>query len=137
MTVTTTQLGVRRGRLIARQLELRSGGGDEYAEVGAEGGQANPALDPAPCARAVHLMHAEHDSRRIARLADAFYRFGQLISREPPQRLHPEPDGQVRGADVYATQARHLRKIFTKLGISSRRELHAALAGLGPDSWAT
>jgi ATP/maltotriose-dependent transcriptional regulator MalT len=31
----------------------------------------------------------------------------------------------------------HLRKIFTKLGISSRRELHAAVAGLGPDSWAT
>ena len=28
----------------------------------------------------------------------------------------------------------HLRKIFTKLGISSRRELHATLARLGPDS---
>ena len=26
----------------------------------------------------------------------------------------------------------HLRKIFTKLGIGSRRELHAALAQLGP-----
>ena len=28
----------------------------------------------------------------------------------------------------------HLRKIFTKLGIGSRRELHAALAQLGQDS---
>ena len=28
----------------------------------------------------------------------------------------------------------HLRKIFTKLGIGSRRELHAALASLGQDS---
>jgi DNA-binding CsgD family transcriptional regulator len=27
----------------------------------------------------------------------------------------------------------HLRKIFTKLGIGSRRELRAALARLGPD----
>ena len=27
----------------------------------------------------------------------------------------------------------HLRKIFTKLGIGSRRELHAALEQLGPD----
>jgi DNA-binding NarL/FixJ family response regulator len=27
----------------------------------------------------------------------------------------------------------HLRKIFTKLGIGSRRELHAALAQLGQD----
>ncbi len=27
----------------------------------------------------------------------------------------------------------HLRKIFTKLGIGSRRELHAALAGHGQD----
>jgi DNA-binding CsgD family transcriptional regulator len=27
----------------------------------------------------------------------------------------------------------HLRKIFTKLGIGSRRELHAALARHGPD----
>ena len=26
----------------------------------------------------------------------------------------------------------HLRKVFTKLGIHSRRELHAALARLGP-----
>jgi DNA-binding CsgD family transcriptional regulator len=27
----------------------------------------------------------------------------------------------------------HLRKIFTKLGIGSRRELHVALAQLGQD----
>jgi DNA-binding CsgD family transcriptional regulator len=27
----------------------------------------------------------------------------------------------------------HLRKAFTKLGMGSRRELHAALARLGPD----
>jgi DNA-binding CsgD family transcriptional regulator len=26
----------------------------------------------------------------------------------------------------------HLRKVFTKLGVSSRRELHGALANLGP-----
>ena len=31
----------------------------------------------------------------------------------------------------------HLRKIFTKLGIGSRRELHAALAQLGPDGLRT
>ena len=31
----------------------------------------------------------------------------------------------------------HLRKIFTKLGIGSRRELHAALAQLGPDGLPT
>ena len=31
----------------------------------------------------------------------------------------------------------HLRKIFTKLGIGSRRELHAALAGHGQDGLAT
>jgi DNA-binding NarL/FixJ family response regulator len=29
----------------------------------------------------------------------------------------------------------HLRKIFTKLGIGSRRELPAALAQLGQDRW--
>ena len=28
----------------------------------------------------------------------------------------------------------HLRKIYTKLDIGSRRELHVALARLGPDS---
>jgi DNA-binding NarL/FixJ family response regulator len=31
----------------------------------------------------------------------------------------------------------HLRKIYTKLDIGSRRELHVALARLGPDSQPT
>jgi len=58
-----------------------------------------------------------------------------MLPRSPPGFRTPGNDTQL-GAQLFLsarTVEWHLRKIFTKLDIGSRRELHAALARHGQD----